>query len=79
MTILGLNNDKRLNTHEILERDEEFVRGSDRGFGFVMAVVFAAVALWPWVFGGGGVRIWAGAITAAFLTIALLAPAVLAF
>jgi hypothetical protein len=33
------------NTHETLERDEEPARGSNRGFGLVMASVFVLLEL----------------------------------
>lgn len=48
--------------------------GSDRGFGIVFAVAFAAIALWPLTGEGGMVRWWAAGIAAAFLLIALVAP-----
>ncbi len=50
--------------------------GSDRGFGFVFAAVFAVISLWP-LTGGGGVRIWAIAIAALFLAAALVRPHIL--
>ncbi len=50
--------------------------GSDRGFGFVFAAVFAVISLWP-LTGGGGVRIWALAIAALFLAAALARPTIL--
>ena len=50
--------------------------GSDRGFGFVFAAVFAVISLWP-LTGGGAVRIWALAIAALFLGAALVRPNVL--
>jgi hypothetical protein len=50
--------------------------GSDRGFGFVFASAFAAIALWPLI-GGETVRLWALAVAAAFLVAALLRPAIL--
>ncbi len=50
--------------------------GSDRGFGFVFAAVFAVISLWP-LTGGGGVRIWALAIAALFLAAALAQPTIL--
>ena len=55
----------------------EVEMGSERSFGIVFAVVFAIIAFWPLVFHGGGVRIWALAIAAAFLIVAFLAPHVL--
>jgi len=50
--------------------------GSDRGFGFVFAAVFAIISLWP-LAGGGGVRIWAIAIAVLFLAAALVRPIIL--
>ena len=50
--------------------------GSDRGFGFVFAAVFAVISLWP-LTGGGAVRIWALAMAALFLGAALVRPNVL--
>ena len=50
--------------------------GSDRGFGFVFAAVFAIISLWP-LAGGGGVRIWAIAIAALFFAAALVRPDIL--
>ncbi len=50
--------------------------GSDRGFGFVFAAVFAVISHWP-LTGGGGVRIWALAIAALFLAAALARPNIL--
>jgi hypothetical protein len=64
-------------THEDFKRDEEVAVSSDRSFGFVFAVVFALVGLWP-LTGGESVRLWALAIGACFLLTAirlkLLAP-----
>ncbi len=50
--------------------------GSERGFGFVFAAVFAVISLWPLI-GGGGVRLWALAIAALFLAAALVRPNIL--
>ncbi len=50
--------------------------GSERGFGFVFAAVFAVISLWP-LTGGGGARIWALAIAALFLAAALAKPTIL--
>jgi len=66
----------RSNFHEDY-RQEEVRSSSDRSFGIVFAVVFAIVALWP-VVGGGAVRIWAAAVAAVFLVVALAWPAGLA-
>jgi hypothetical protein len=65
----------RTDTHERFERDE--VKGSsDRSFGFVFAAVFALVATWPLV-SGGGLRLWALAIAIVLLAIAVAWPRVL--
>src|SRR5262245_29742449 len=61
--------------HESFDRDDVKV-GSERSFGFVFAVVFAVVALWPLI-GGREIRYWALAIALAFLAVALIRPAVL--
>ncbi len=50
--------------------------GSERGFGFVFAAVFAIIALWP-LTGDGGVRIWAIVVAFIFLNLALIAPTTL--
>ena len=50
--------------------------GSERGFGFVFAAVFAVISLWP-LTGGGAVRLWALAIAALFLAAALARPTIL--
>ncbi len=64
-------------THERLEREEVIQGSSNRGFGLVFAVVFAIVSLWP-LTGGGAVRLWALAVAAVFLVLALAAPRSLA-
>lgn len=51
--------------------------GSERGFGIVFGVVFAIVAVWPLVFGGGGIRFWALAIAAVFGVVAFVRPGLL--
>ena len=55
----------------------EIKRGSARGFGIVFTVVFVIVALWPVVFGSGGIRWWAMAIAGTFLGISLIRPSLL--
>ncbi len=52
----------------------EVEMGSERSFGIVFAVVFAIIALWPALFHGGSVRLWALAVAAVFLVIAFAAP-----
>jgi predicted membrane metal-binding protein len=63
--------------HEELRRDEAPKGSSDRGFGLVFAVVFAIVAAWP-LMGGGGPRLWALAVAAGFAALAFAAPRALA-
>lgn len=62
-----------MSTHEPAETRTEVKMGSERAFGIVFAIVFALIALWP-LLGGGGVRPWAAATGAAFLGAAFLAP-----
>ena len=50
--------------------------GSERGFGFVFAFVFALISLWP-LTDGGTLRIWALAVAALFLVAALARPNIL--
>jgi Saxitoxin biosynthesis operon protein SxtJ len=66
-------------THEDLRRRGAVKTSSNRAFGLVFATVFALIALWPlfarWLLdGAGGVRLWALALAAAFVVIALAAP-----
>ena len=51
--------------------------GSDRAFGIVFAVVFGIVGVVPF-FTAGYVRVWALALAAAFLGVAVVKPALLA-
>ena len=48
-------------------------RGSERSFGFVFAVLFLLIGSWPLV-RGGNPRLWALAVGAIFLLVALAAP-----
>jgi Saxitoxin biosynthesis operon protein SxtJ len=70
--------------HEPLSRGHDVKMGSDRGFGFVFAAVFALIGAWPALRFGWApridpacVRLWALGIGAAFLSVALVAPALL--
>ena len=62
--------------HENFSRDDGVQAGSERGFGFVFAIVFATIGLWP-LLDDGPVRVWALAAGGAFLAAGLLLPAVL--
>lgn len=62
---------------EDLKREEEVEIGSDRSFGLVFCAVFVIIGLWP-LMKHGHVRLWALAVAAVFLVIALAAPKVLA-
>lgn len=62
--------------HEDLSREQHIEGSSDRSFGVVFAVVFTIIAAWP-LLQGGGLRIWAAAVAAAFALIAMLRPALL--
>ncbi len=64
--------------HETLNRHEEVLRGTDRGFGLVMAALFTIIALWPPLFSGGPFRLWAIVVAATLLALALTVPRVLA-
>lgn len=63
--------------HENLSREEHIEGSSDRSFGFVFAAVFAIVAAWP-LMSGGGPRWWAVGVGAAFALIAIVIPRILA-
>ena len=63
-------------SHEVLVRDEVIEGSSDRAFGGVFTVVFAAIALLP-LLRGGEIRIWALGVAAAFFVVALVAPTLL--
>jgi hypothetical protein len=63
--------------HENFDRPEAVKPSSDRTFGMVFAAFFGLIALLPLV-RGHSVRWWAAGLSAVFLSIALLAPKVLA-
>ncbi len=63
--------------HENFTRSDEVKSSSNRSFGLVFAGVFAIIGFWP-LYGTGEVRLWALAIGAAFLVVALAKPAILA-
>lgn len=51
--------------------------GSERSFGLVFTVVFTVIGVWPWLFGGAPVRLWALAVAILFLGLTFLAPKIL--
>lgn len=57
--------------HEDLSQRHEVKSSSERAFGVVFAAVFAIVGLWPLVH-GDALRLWALAISAVFLVLALV-------
>jgi len=59
--------------HENLARKTQIKRSSDRSFGLLFAVVFAAIALWP-LLDGAAPRYWALGIAVAFAAVALIRP-----
>ena len=61
---------------EPLNKRHDVEMGSDRGFGFVFAAVFAVIALWPLV-RGEYPRLWATIVALAFLAVALARPRLL--
>ena len=64
-----------MDTHESFDRGE-VKASSDRSFGLVFAAVFAIVAFWPWM-SGGGARLWALALAAFFVATAVVRPRLL--
>jgi predicted membrane metal-binding protein len=63
--------------HENLSREEHVEGSSDRSFGFVFAVVFAIITVWP-LWHGQPLRWWAFGVALAFAIVAVVAPKVLA-
>lgn len=60
-------------THEDLSREHAVRGSSDRSFGLVFAAFFLLLALAP-LRRHGSVRVWALAVSAVFLALALLRP-----
>ena len=58
---------------ENLRREEKLDGSSDRGFGLVFAIAFAAIGLWP-LFMGNAVRSWSLATATVFLILAVGCP-----
>ena len=72
-----MSKSKSLSHHEDLGRQEEIKGSSDRAFGVVFTVVFAIIGLWP-LLGSDMPRWWSMAISAGFLGVSLVRPALLA-
>jgi hypothetical protein len=49
---------------------------SDRSFGFIFAAVWAIIAFWP-LMKGGGPRLWTLSLAALFLLVAVVRPRLL--
>ena len=64
---------KPVRTHERLSHDAPVLGSSHRSFGFVITIVFSAVALFP-LLGGRAPRWWSLAAAAAILVTALVKP-----
>ncbi len=67
----------KMNFHEAMAQREAPKGGSDRAFGVVFTVVFAAIGLWPVLFSNPP-RLWSLGVAAVFLALALLRPQLLA-
>lgn len=63
--------------HEEFSRAHEVKQSSDRSFGLVFSIVFAAIGLWP-LLGGGSIKIWPLGIGIVFAVVAFVAPHLLA-
>ena len=72
------NDGMSTNTHETFDRREEIKGSSDRAFGLVFTVVFTLVAIWPWVFGETGVRLWVAIVAVGLLVVSFVCPKILA-
>jgi hypothetical protein len=59
--------------HENFDHGEEIRAGSPGAFGFVFAVVFGIVSLWP-LLNGAPVRLWAVGVACVFAVAATLQP-----
>jgi hypothetical protein len=66
----------RTGIHEDFASSESLERSSDRAFGFVFALLFALIALWP-LMRARPLRTWPFGISALFFVLALLAPGIL--
>ena len=63
-------------THEDLNRSQPVEQTSERFFGLTFVVVFLVIGLWPLIHGISP-RLWALALAALLLGVALLAPQLL--
>ena len=59
--------------HEPVQSHRAIVSGSNRAFGLTFAGVFLAMGLWPWVWRGEALRLWALGLALAFFVLALFA------
>ena len=66
-----------MSSHEDFSRESAVKTSSDRSFGFVFAVVFALIALWP-LLDDAAPRWWALWVAGGFILLALAAPQLLA-
>lgn len=62
--------------HEDLNRHERVKRSSNRAFGFVIAIAFTVVGLWPLIF-GRPLRLWAIILAVAIAAVAFWVPVLL--
>lgn len=63
-------------THEDFSRAQPVKASSNRAFGWVFAIAFLVIAVWPLV-SGGAVRWWALPVSGVFALVTLIAPALL--
>ncbi len=67
---------KKLDFHESFDREEVAEGSSNRFFGIVFSIFFGIVGLFPLAHGSAP-RLWALAVAAAFLVVALVKPSLL--
>lgn len=63
--------------HEDYSRTHSVTASSNRGFGWVFALAFLIVGVWP-LLSGRELRTWSLVVAGAFLIVTLVAPALLA-
>ena len=63
-------------THEDFSRTHDVKSSSNRSFGWVFAIVFAVLGVWP-VLWSGAARWWAIIVAGVFLVLTLAAPGLL--